>query len=302
MNILGQYKNGNYNVTVFDDGTKIRENDMEFFEADFPESMDLKITNCCDMGCPMCHEDSKPDGKHGEILNLKFIDSLQPYTEIAIGGGNPLAHPDILEFLYRLREHKLIANMTVNQVHFMQNRELLMEMTRQHLIYGLGISLMNADPEFVNAVKKFPNAVIHVINGMITVKELERLACNRLKVLILGYKDFRRGAKYHEKVGAHVDERMRELYDVLPEVISDGWFQTVSFDNLAISQLNVKRLMTDAEWQEFYMGDDGLEGNLTSASMYVDAVRGEFAKNSCSTERYAMTENIQEMFQFLKSL
>lgn len=302
MNILGQYKNGNYNVTVFDDGTKIRENDMEFFEADFPESMDLKITNCCDMGCPMCHEDSKPDGKHGEILNLKFIDSLQPYTEIAIGGGNPLAHPDILEFLYRLREHKLIANMTVNQVHFMQNRELLMEMTRQHLIYGLGISLMNADPEFVNAVKKFPNAVIHVINGMITVKELERLACNRLKVLILGYKDFRRGAKYHEKVGAHVDERMRELYDVLPEVIGDGWFQTVSFDNLAISQLNVKRLMTDAEWQEFYMGDDGLEGNLTSASMYVDAVRGEFAKNSCSTERYAMTENIQEMFQFLKSL
>lgn len=302
MNILGQYKNGNYDVTMFDDGTKIRENDLDFFEADFPESMDLKITNCCDMGCPMCHEDSKPDGKHGEILNLKFIDSLQPYTEIAIGGGNPLAHPDILEFLYRLRERKLIANMTVNQVHFMQNRELLMEMTRQHLIYGLGISLMNADPEFVNAVKKFPNAVIHVINGMITVKELKRLACNRLKVLILGYKDFRRGAKYHEKVGAHVDERMRELYDALPEVISDGWFQTVSFDNLAISQLNVKRLMTDAEWQEFYMGDDGLEGNLTSASMYIDAVKGEFAKNSCSAERYAMTENIQEMFQFLKSL
>lgn len=302
MSILGQYKNGNYDVTVFDDGTKIRENDLDFFEADFPESMDLKITNCCDMGCPMCHEDSKPDGEHGEILSLKFIDSLQPYTEIAIGGGNPLAHPDILEFLYRLRERKLIANMTVNQVHFMQNRELLMEMTRQHLIYGLGISLMNADSEFVNVAKKFPNAVIHVINGMITAKELERLAYNRLKILILGYKDFRRGMKYHEKVGTHVDERMKELYVALPEAIKDGWFQTVSFDNLAISQLNVKRLMSDIEWQEFYMGDDGLEGNLTSASMYIDAVKGEFAKNSCSTERYAMTENIQEMFQFLKSL
>ena len=64
MNVIGRYQNGNYTVTIMDDGTKIRSNDLNFFAPTHPESMDIKITNCCDMGCPMCHEDSKPDGKH----------------------------------------------------------------------------------------------------------------------------------------------------------------------------------------------------------------------------------------------
>ena len=40
MKQLAHYKNGNYFVTIFDDGTKIRENDLDFFEADYPESID----------------------------------------------------------------------------------------------------------------------------------------------------------------------------------------------------------------------------------------------------------------------
>lgn len=31
MNILGKYKNGNYTVTIFDDGTKVRSNNLDFF-------------------------------------------------------------------------------------------------------------------------------------------------------------------------------------------------------------------------------------------------------------------------------
>lgn len=42
MNLIGQYKNGNYTVSIYDDGTKIRENDLDFFEPAFPESMDIK--------------------------------------------------------------------------------------------------------------------------------------------------------------------------------------------------------------------------------------------------------------------
>jgi hypothetical protein len=49
------------------------------------------------------------------------------------------------------------------------------------------------------------------------------------------------------------------------------------------------------------MGDDGQDGNMTSASMYVDMVNREFAKNSCSTKRYQLKDNIEEMFNFLQS-
>ena len=40
------YQNGNYTVSIdLNTGTKIRENDLDFFDASFPESMDIKITH-----------------------------------------------------------------------------------------------------------------------------------------------------------------------------------------------------------------------------------------------------------------
>ena len=42
------YPNGNYIVSIdLDNGTKIRENDLDFFEPSTVESMDIKITNSC---------------------------------------------------------------------------------------------------------------------------------------------------------------------------------------------------------------------------------------------------------------
>lgn len=87
MKVLGRYKNGNYDVTLLSDGTKIRETEDDEFIPDFAESMDIKLTNHCSLGCPYCHEGSTPEGEHGDILNEKFIDTLHPYQEVALGGG-----------------------------------------------------------------------------------------------------------------------------------------------------------------------------------------------------------------------
>lgn len=57
MEILNQYINGNTLVTIYNDGTKIREYNKDP-QPEFPESIDLKITDYCDMGCPYCHESS----------------------------------------------------------------------------------------------------------------------------------------------------------------------------------------------------------------------------------------------------
>jgi len=303
MSLLGAYTNGNYHVRLYSDGTKIRENDLDFFEAAFPESFDIKITNQCDMGCVMCHEDSRPDGKHGDILHLPFLDSIHPYTELAIGGGNPLAHPDLLPFLQQLKDRKLIPNITVNKVHFMKNLPLLQNLTEQGLIYGLGVSYLDwaeDTPEFIQAVKQFPNAVIHIINGMISMKGFWSLADNGLKILILGYKDFRRGETNLSQHREHITSKRTDMFYAVEKAVRAGSFKAISFDNLAIGQLSVERLMTEEQWAEFYMGDDGRDGAFTSASMYIDAVEGKFAKNSCCTERYDVTASIEDMFQFLK--
>ena len=80
----------------------------------------------------------------------------------------------------------------------------------------------------------------------------------------------------------------------------ENWFEVLSFDNLAIEQLKPQRLMSEEEWSEFYMGDDGIGDGFTSASMYVDMVERKYAKNSCSTERFDLLPTIEEMYKSLK--
>lgn len=294
MKLLGTYKNGNYNVTIFDDGTKIRRNDEDKFEAAFPECMDIKITDFCDMNCKYCHENSSINGKHGDILNAEFIDTLRPFTELAIGGGNPLSHPNLLEFLRVLKSKKIIANITVNQAHFQLHQNIINDVIdeKNDLIKGLGISLTNPSDEFIKQVKQYPNAVIHVIAGVVTLEQLRKLSDKGLKILILGYKEFRRGEEYYQEYGNTVNKNIEELKEALPALVEK--FKVVSFDNLAIEQLAVKNLMSEEEWNEFYMGDDG------QFTMYIDMVNKKFARNSTSNTRYDLLDNIEEMFEIVK--
>lgn len=295
MKILGSYKNNDYTCTMFSDGTKIRWNDKDSFNPIKPESIDLKITNMCNMECGMCHENSTPDGKHGDILNLPFVETMFPYSEIAIGGGNPLTHPDLIEFLEGLKERKIIASMTVNQVHFMHNIDLLKELTDKKLIYGLGISYIGGrHKNCIDAIKQFPNAVVHVINGIVHMDSLEALAHNDLKILVLGYKEFRRGKTLYDECGSQINYLKAQFYDLLPKMVDDGWFKCISFDNLAIKQLEPKRLMSEEDYKSFFMGMDG------EYTMYVDAVNRQFAKSSVSTERYDLMDDIADMFNVIK--
>lgn len=294
--LIGRVKNGNYFMELWSDGTKVRYNNLDYFEPSTIESMDLKITNRCNMGCSFCHEDSSSNGKHGDILNLPFIDTLLPYTEIAIGGGNPLTHPDLVPFLEKLKERKLIANITFNQYHFMDNIDFIQELVDKKLVYGIGVSMMYASDKFVECMSKFPNAVIHVINGIVSVDDLKMLANHNLKILILGYKEFRRGKQMYSRQSTVIDNMKSALYNALPTIIDDEWFDVVSFDNLAIKQLEPKRLMSEEQWCRFYMGDDG------SFTMYVDAVERKFAKSSTSTERYDLLDDIKPMFDKVRGM
>ena len=75
-NLLNSYKNGNCKVSIYDDGTKVREYDGEPSPV-HPESMDIKITNYCsgsedqsNLLCKWCHERSNLQGKHAEFSAL----------------------------------------------------------------------------------------------------------------------------------------------------------------------------------------------------------------------------------------
>ena len=296
MELLGRYKNGNFVTTILSDGTKIRETKDDEFIPAFAENMDIKICNYCDMGCKFCHEGSTINGKFGNILNEKFIDTLHPYQEVAIGGGDATSHPDLIPFLKKLKEQKVIANMTVNQIHFEKKHKLIKKLVDEKLIYGLGVSLVNPTKHFIELIKQYPNAVIHVINGVLKPSDIKALENNNLKMLILGYKHLRRGNEYFEEEQNDIETKQRWLYETLEDIIQK--FKVVSFDNLAIEQLNVKRLLTQEEWNEFYMGDDG------KVTYYVDMVERKFAQSSTApfNKRYDLLDSVDDMFHVITNL
>lgn len=295
MGLLGRYKNGNFVTTILSDGTKIRETKDDEFIPSFAENMDIKLTNKCDGGCAWCHEGSSINGKHGDILNEKFIGTLHPYQEVAIGGGDATSHPDLIPFLQKLKERKVIANMTVNQIHFEKKHELIKKLVDEKLIYGLGVSLVNPTKHFIELIKQYPNAVIHVINGVLKPLDIKALENNNLKMLILGYKHLRRGNKYFEEEQNDIETKQQWLYENLEDIIQK--FKVVSFDNLAIEQLNVKRLLTQEEWDEFYMGDDG------KVTYYVDMVERKFAQSSTApfNKRYDLLDSVDDMFKAIRN-
>ena len=289
------YRNGNYDVylnTV--DGTKIRFTEDDYYDADRPESMDIKITDQCDKGCPWCHEDSKPNGFHAD-LTQSFIDTIEPYTEIAIGGGNILTHPDVDEFLSILKDHKLIPSVTVNQDHFIQSFNRIKSWYDNKLVYGIGVSLTEPTNELISKLKELPTAIIHVINGIITREDINKLADHNLKILVLGYKDIRRGSIYKLGHDNEVDNNISWLSNNMNELYNS--FNTVCMDNLALKQLPVRETIGDDRFEEIYMGDDGQH------TFYIDMVNKEYAVSSTHTDRYPIGDkSVKEMFLHVKSL
>ena len=288
--LLAKYQNGNYVVKIYEDGTKIRFTLDDDFKSRFPESIDIKITNFCDNNCLMCHENSSTNGKHADI-NHPFLDTLVKGTELAIGGGNPLSHPQLIEFLTKMKKQGVICNMTVNQNHLIKSYNLVQKLIDDKLIYGVGISLLNDSnlDDILSFVSKNSNCVIHTIAGITKKELLERLYDKNLKILILGYKEFGRGKTYYNST---IKNNINYYKDNILEI--GKHFLVVSFDNLAIMQLELKNKLDPQTFDQYYMGDDGM------FTMYIDLVNEEFAKSSTSTVRYKLLDNIIDIFSKIK--
>ena len=292
--ILSKYNNGNTVVTIFEDGTKIREfeDGVKPF-SDFPESIDIKLTNKCDLGCNFCHEKSNINGKHADLTQLiNVLSDLPAGVELACGGGNALAHPMLGSFLHEAKQRGWICNLTVNQKHLERYHEQLDAYISNDLIKGLGISVTDSNMSEIEAkYGNNPNVVVHLIAGVHEHKIIDELIKYGFrKFLILGYKVFGNGVCYYNKNKSKIENNIKDWTMYLPLYFNKG---TISFDNLAIEQLKVKRFFTDKFWQEFYMGDE------FTHSMYIDAVNEEYAHNSRSSERIDWDE--MSLFDYFKN-
>lgn len=296
------YLNGNYIVNCTGFG-KTREYTTlrvgEEFEPDFPDSIDLKITNKCSHGCSFCHESSGPLGKSFNLENTKkMLSHLPGGIEIAIGGGNILdCFDDFFELLEFCKSKEFFSRATVNILDLLnfKKQELVLKcfgfdvnckFKRSDLLGSLGISVSKFNEVKIleeNKISNFDyytsrNIVFHIILGIYPVEEFKDLLDYCLStgygILILGLKQFGRA----ENIGNPRDiERWKQ-------VISSTVYKTrfssnklvLGLDNLAIEQLDFRSKLTEEEWNKLYLG------NEFSHSMYIDAVEETFAPTSRS--------------------
>ena len=293
--LLGQYKNSNAIVKLYEDGTKIRETeDDDFLPAERPETMDVCISEYCANDCPMCYAGCSKSGQHADFQKYaKLLNSIPYLCEMAIN-INSDPHPNLIPFLETMKEQNIIVNATVHQKQFVENTDFYKDLTDKKLLYGLGISMVNPNETFLKKVKQFPNAIIHVINGIVTEEQIKAMYDQDIKMLILGYKMVGRGIDWYAEEGYKILDKQIWLKKNLPEI--SNHFAIISFDNLAVEQLEVKNLVNEKTYNERFLGEDG------SISFYINLVEGYFARNSLSDIHYPIGDKtVDECFKIIRN-
>lgn len=269
------YKNGNATVEIKKDGSRIIEYENHL-SLDYPLNIDIRVTNKCSFGynpktgkafCSFCHESARTDGKEANynLLQQKLSD-LPKGIELAIG-GNEITN-DLIDFLKWAKNKGFICNLTINQGHLKRDLEKIIHLTENEIVYGLGISYRPSlkwnVPEYI---LNYKHTVFHVIAGIDCINDVLSLSdLGVKKILILGEKDF---GFNKGKVDLTTKKHKLWYYWVAKTFET---FDVVSFDNLAVEQLNIKRFFVD-NFDQF---------NQEEHSMYVNAVDQYYAESSRS--------------------
>lgn len=248
----------------------------EEFEPEFPLNCDVSISERCENGCAFCYLNCTPNGKEADIKKFikdknSFLYSLHEGTELALNGNEPL-HKDLGLLLKFCQEKGVVANLTVSENTLLKHIRQINSWLKRGLLNGVGVSPTTYSAKMIKWCQDHPTAVIHTIAGITGIPQYRKLYDKGLKILILGYKDFGRGVKYANYNPGSIENLINHLSDEVSDFVNH--FEVVSFDNLAISQLNPRNWLSDKEWETFYRGDDGHH------TLYIDLVNETFAKNS----------------------
>lgn len=198
MKILNKYKNGNAKITIWSDGTReIEFPDGEEINLDFPLSIDLCITKYCDRGCKFCYANCSTQGKHGDIMNLKFIDTIPAGVEIACLTGDTITYGKtgaieikdlkigdyIFDSEYKLRKIIDIKKKKDYIKKAKLNKGYYIKSTKDHpfLINGNIVELNNTLNKKIDILNQQNNDLFYEENNFIDMKNYLTIRNNQLK-------------------------------------------------------------------------------------------------------------------------
>ena len=177
-------KNGNYYILyghMFSRKEKMRlqVDSIPDMIPEYPELVDMKITNACEHKCPFCYMASTPNGNHAEYKDvLNIIRNFRIKTEFALGGGNVLLHPDFDKIVKIIDKYNHIANITIRYddvITINNNKDIKKAIVKY--VSGIGLSVQKASDvdfakDFIEEMLKLGKHVsLHLIPEMIGTDE-----------------------------------------------------------------------------------------------------------------------------------
>ena len=306
MKIWDSYINGNCKVLInIFNGSKIRiESSNEQLSLDFPESLDIKITNKCNRGCPFCHENSNPKGINFSPANLseKLLKLPNYPIELAIGGGNVLeCKKELEEFLDIMKQEnrKFLYRFTLHYNDYIDGgRDYIKYLSDKYRYkFEVGVSISNSPSVDYDLLLR-DRVIFHIIVGIFPLSDLNFLINQEdenPRILVLGYKDFGRGldnfpkpevlSEWKEKIKTLIFEQRLKIY-------KSNFI--LGFDNLAIEQLDLRSSLLKDEFDSMYFGDE------FTHSMYIDAVAGFYSPTSSTDYKDRIKWNSCSIIEFFQ--
>jgi hypothetical protein len=267
-------------------------------KADFPELVDLKITDRCDCHCNYCYQGSTPNGKiadYKDIDDLIFAFKEMGVLEVALGGGDPLTYPKFNLLLKKFRANRIIPNFSTKDYEELVTNKNFKSIIENSGAIGISVSnfyelktayhllfsacyLAELDERYFRQ-KNINKIVFQVIPGIIWPADVENIIeymrHNTFKVLFLGPK-FKGRASSLDK-----SNTLSRVKETIPYIISGikEYPGMISVDT-SLANLMEKDLNKIKADKRTYYTEEG------KFSMYVDAVNKTCG--SCSfADKYA---------------
>lgn len=274
------------------DGRKVRlsfDDGVDAGKSSLPELVDLKITDFCAFGCKYCYQGSTVDGKHADFRYLKkaivALGSIGCF-EVAIGGGEPTAHPRFLDILRLCVSNGVSPSFSTRNLAFVKKHA---KQLQEIGIKAVGFSVDSQDGAMAALTGLSDlglNVVLQLAHGSCSAEETKSIMdlateANRT-VLLLGFKRVGRGLVY--------SEQPFDLSGVLNQYIGKsrwgGWGgPSLSFDTVMVQ--NMRPWLETHTNSIYWTAQDG------DHSMYIDAVTKSAGANSYTTNLDPITGDIE---------
>jgi hypothetical protein len=244
-----------------------------------PELVDLKVTDFCRNNCRFCYQDSDEKGEHASMQNigrLAYALGELGVFEVAIGGGEPMEHPDFLEILDIFQRNGIVANFTTRETDWLRD-----EARRERIMSRCGGFALSAgtphDVEDLRTIFDYhgipsDGVHVHIVMGTVSRTEFEEMlrTCHDagFRATLLGWKSAGRACKRKPKPYDWWMDAVRE------EAERDGryWLSPWIGIDTALAQQSGGKL-SDIPKCCYYLE----EGRW---SCYIDAVKFRMARSS----------------------